>query len=570
MGQERPGVRRAGGRRDDRRPLDAAAHPRRLRRASASPPAAPTCSTTPATSRPTVATRSSATAPSPPARCPSALACALGRRAARRRRRSSAFVTARDFGITLLAYLALTTAYTLLAQAPPGARHRRRGRRLRAAGHRRGGRHRHPDLRVVLHRHQLRGAAHGGRQARRRAAPSSGRTRPSTSARRSPPTPRLPRLPAGRVLRRSCSSPTACGPSSRPTANGPTARSGTSCRSCRSPSPSSATPCCSTGQGRAREARPLRPHAPRLRRRLGHHLRLCRLPPPEPAAVLARPDTAPSCSGLGPNRPDRRRRAPPDLRRSSSDGRSPTPRPAGCIARGLGRGYGDAPRTAAARVVETTGVDAFTIHEADPPTTVLVTAEAGASIDRLLHAARAPGLLRAGHPRHPLRHGRRGHRGRHPRQEPPHRAAAGASTSRRCGSSSPAARSSRSAPTATPTCSGPPPAAWASPAWCSTPRSAARASRSSRLLGRHRPGRTTSTRCMDLHGDGRPRLRLLGGLDRPHGRAARDWAARCSPAGGSPPPRSVDPPTGDDPLAYRAGDPRHRPAVRARRACSTG
>ena len=66
----------------------------------------------------------------------------------------------------------------------------------------------------------------------------------------------------------------------------------------------------------------------------------------------------------------------------------------GLLARGLGRSYGDAAQNAGGTIIETTDVAAFTIHEAAPTDeTVLVTAEAGASIDRLLHALVPQGLF---------------------------------------------------------------------------------------------------------------------------------------------------------------------------------
>ena len=72
----------------------------------------------------------------------------------------------------------------------------------------------------------------------------------------------------------------------------------------------------------------------------------------------------------------------------------PHPSGRGLLARGLGRGYGDCAQNSGGTVIETTDVDAFTIHEAETgDDTVLVTAEAGASIDRLLHALVPQGLF---------------------------------------------------------------------------------------------------------------------------------------------------------------------------------
>ena len=64
----------------------------------------------------------------------------------------------------------------------------------------------------------------------------------------------------------------------------------------------------------------------------------------------------------------------------------PTAHPRGLIARGLGRSYGDAAQNAGGTVIETTDVDAFTVDADDTGDEVVVTAEAGATIDRLLHA----------------------------------------------------------------------------------------------------------------------------------------------------------------------------------------
>jgi decaprenylphospho-beta-D-ribofuranose 2-oxidase len=87
-----------------------------------------------------------------------------------------------------------------------------------------------------------------------------------------------------------------------------------------------------------------------------------------------------------------------DLRRPTSatelQRALPTSSSRGLLARGLGRSYGDAAQNSGGTVVETIDVDAFTIHDSDPASpTVLVTAEAGASIDRLLHALVPQGLF---------------------------------------------------------------------------------------------------------------------------------------------------------------------------------
>ena len=93
--------------------------------------------------------------------------------------------------------------------------------------------------------------------------------------------------------------------------------------------------------------------------------------------------TAPTASDL------RRPTSATELQRSL-----PTSSSRGLLARGLGRSYGDAAQNSGGTVVETIDVDAFTIHDSDPASpTVLVTAEAGASIDRLLHALVPQGLF---------------------------------------------------------------------------------------------------------------------------------------------------------------------------------
>lgn len=113
---------------------------------------------------------------------------------------------------------------------------------------------------------------------------------------------------------------------------------------------------------------------------------------PEPAAV--RPVAAPTeLFGWGRTAPSgadvRRPTSPIELQRAL-----PTPFERGLIARGLGRSYGDAAQNAGGTVVETIDVAAFTIHESNPNEDfVRVTADAGASIDRLLHALVPQGLF---------------------------------------------------------------------------------------------------------------------------------------------------------------------------------
>ena len=108
--------------------------------------------------------------------------------------------------------------------------------------------------------------------------------------------------------------------------------------------------------------------------------------------MLARPHTA-ELSGWGRTAP-----TAADVRRPTSavelQRALPTAAERGLVARGLGRGYGDCAQNSGGTVIETVDVDAFTIHESDPAAeTVLVTAEAGASIDRLLHALVPQGLF---------------------------------------------------------------------------------------------------------------------------------------------------------------------------------
>jgi len=113
---------------------------------------------------------------------------------------------------------------------------------------------------------------------------------------------------------------------------------------------------------------------------------------PEPAAERAIP-TPTELFGWGRTAPSgadvRRPTSPIELQRAL-----PTTFERGLIARGLGRSYGDAAQNAGGTVIETTDVAAFTIHESDPAEDfVRVTADAGASIDRLLHALVPQGLF---------------------------------------------------------------------------------------------------------------------------------------------------------------------------------
>ncbi|MEX1218256.1 MAG: FAD-binding oxidoreductase [Acidimicrobiales bacterium] len=114
--------------------------------------------------------------------------------------------------------------------------------------------------------------------------------------------------------------------------------------------------------------------------------------PPNPAALRAIPTSA-ERFGWGRTAPSgadvRRPTSPTELQRAL-----PTVFERGLIARGLGRSYGDAAQNAGGTIIETFDVAAFTIHESDPASdTVLVTADAGASIDRLLHALVPQGLF---------------------------------------------------------------------------------------------------------------------------------------------------------------------------------
>lgn len=114
--------------------------------------------------------------------------------------------------------------------------------------------------------------------------------------------------------------------------------------------------------------------------------------PPEPATHRVAPSSV-ELHGWGRTAP-----SGADLRRPTSQielqRALPTPFERGLIARGLGRSYGDAAQNAGGTVIETIDVDSFTIHDSDPTSdTVLVTADAGASIDRLLHALVPQGLF---------------------------------------------------------------------------------------------------------------------------------------------------------------------------------
>ena len=141
------------------------------------------------------------------------------------------------------------------AQARRRGRPRGRGRRVRAAGRGRRGGHRGPDLRLVLHRHQLRRPVHDLGQAGRRGQ-GDGRRRQRLPLRARAPTRRATPPTCGRSPRGRCWWPTACGRSRRPRRS-PTPRScpGTSSRSCRSSWRCCATRSCSTRGGARRPRR---------------------------------------------------------------------------------------------------------------------------------------------------------------------------------------------------------------------------------------------------------------------------------------------------------------------------
>jgi decaprenylphospho-beta-D-ribofuranose 2-oxidase len=113
--------------------------------------------------------------------------------------------------------------------------------------------------------------------------------------------------------------------------------------------------------------------------------------PPEPNAPADNPSS--ELVGWGrtaPSGADRRRpTSATELTRAL-----PTGSARGLIARGLGRSYGDAAQNAGGTVVDTVDVDAFTVHSAEPGADhTLVTAQAGASLDRMLHALVPQGLF---------------------------------------------------------------------------------------------------------------------------------------------------------------------------------
>lgn len=113
---------------------------------------------------------------------------------------------------------------------------------------------------------------------------------------------------------------------------------------------------------------------------------------PEPAAARTVPSPT-ELVGWGRTAPTgadvRRPTSPIELQRAL-----PTSFDRGLIARGLGRSYGDAAQNAGGTVIETVDVSAFTIHDSNPNEDfVRVTADAGASIDRLLHALVPQGLF---------------------------------------------------------------------------------------------------------------------------------------------------------------------------------
>lgn len=111
---------------------------------------------------------------------------------------------------------------------------------------------------------------------------------------------------------------------------------------------------------------------------------------PEPAAPAPQPPselvgwgrTAPTGSDV------RQPTSPIELARAL-----PTASPRGLIARGLGRSYGDAAQNAGGTVVDTRDVAAFTILDDPSADHAVVTADAGTTIDRLLHALVPQGLF---------------------------------------------------------------------------------------------------------------------------------------------------------------------------------
>ena len=155
--------------------------PRRVRRRSASPRAAPTSSTTPPTPRPTACTRPSGIRP-----------IAAGELDRRTRRAASPVVLIAAVAASITAPIndgkltgvvaGVRRGHPLvhaLAQARAGDRPRRGRRRLRVPGHRRRCRHRRAAVRLVPHRRRRGLAVHRHREASRRAGRARLRRRTS-------------------------------------------------------------------------------------------------------------------------------------------------------------------------------------------------------------------------------------------------------------------------------------------------------------------------------------------------------------------------------------------------------
>ena len=188
-------------------------------------------------------------------------------------------------------------------------------------------------------------------------------------------------------------------------------------------------------------------------------------------------------------------------------------------------------RTRAAASSKTTAVAG--IHDLDIDRGV-VTAEAGVSLEALMRWLVPLGWFVPVSPGHPSRHGRRGDRERHPRQEP---SRVGSWCNHVVGLDDGHAgtgQGTRDARAATPTCSGPRPAAWASPGVVLDATIQLKPIETSVLMRRHRPCRATSTTVMALMEAGDSDYDYSVAWIDLMATGACAWAARCSTGAGSP------------------------------------